>query len=145
MVTFICSLKVAPLHGKELATEADLKKMKCLYQRAMTCGIKNEITPCEGLERRIDELFVVSDATLDDLKTFKKIEAERFLKTYRELAVNATRKCSMALGLEGVNGKCRSFCGNEEQPQKYDIEKELSIATDWRDAKTTIALQFGED
>jgi len=131
MVTFI---EVAPLHGKELATEADLKKMKCQYQRAMTCGITTKNTLCEGFEKRIDELFVVSDATLDDLKTFTKIEAERLIfKTYRELAVNATRKCSRALGLACVNGKCRSLCENEEQPQNYEIVKELSIATDWRD------------
>jgi len=53
-----------------------------LYQRAMTCAITTKNSPCEGFERRIAELFVASDAALDDLKTSTKTEAERFLKTY---------------------------------------------------------------
>jgi len=135
VVTLINCLKVSPSYGEgeQEMTEVDARKLKCLAQKIMTCGISDDKTPCKERSDEVRHVLFITQYTPEALKNtfamdFKAAEDRK--KSLIKFIPDAKNMCSMALGLHCVDQKCALHCKGDNY--RKEVEDIVSTA-DWNE------------
>jgi len=129
VVTLITySFEIPPSNGEEETPEYE-KKMSCMSQKIITCGISDAKTPCI---ERTDPFEKVFEA-LEDKSEDPESEVNALTDELKKLAPSAKGMCSAALGLHcnRRTKRCGKHCEGDEKSY-YAVDELPETTWNWQ-------------
>jgi len=131
----------------EPSTLEQMKQIKCLYRKILTCGISDDKTDCikystnhfEELQEHVMDKYPFEMKQSDKYK-YKK-DALATIESLKSLVPEAKKMCSAALGLYCTN---KGTCSLDSDGQFVYSVLRLSQASDWEEDDTDCGDSSGE-